>query len=332
MTRSSLLLLSFSALVFGQGTATIVGTVSDPFGHPFAIAPVQAKNVTTNTIQKTTANAKGEYSLSVEPGTYTVAVNLPAMRPFERAGVIAAAGKSIELKIMMQETTQLGTLGEDTAGALADAKLHAPPTGPTPRTVSGKPDLSGVWWRPIDVDPGKPVWLPNAQAVAKERLANNSVDSPQARCLPSPITRLGPLVQLVQSPQSLVMINDDESPGFRQYYLDGREHPKEPDPDLWYGHNTAHWEDDTLVVDRVSFNELVWLDQGAHPHSDKLHVIERYRRTDLGHLEQTVTVEDPGVLAQPWVIKRVADLAAKESIREFICAENNRDMPHMVGK
>ena len=63
--------------------------------------------------------------------------------------------------------------------------------------------------------------------------------------------------------------------------------------DLWYGDSIGHWEDDTLVVDRVTFNERVWLDQGAHPHSDKLHVIERYRRLDLGHLEKDVTVDDP---------------------------------------
>ena len=51
-----------------------------------------------------------------------------------------------------------------------------------------------------------------------------------------------------------------------------------------------------------------------------------------GHLGKEVTVEDPGVLAKPWTFKQVADLAAGEEIREFICAENNRDVVHMVGK
>jgi hypothetical protein len=109
-------------------------------------------------------------------------------------------------------------------------------------------------------------------------------------------------------------------------------HPKEPDFDLWYGDSIGHWEDDTLVVDRVTFKDEVWLDEEAHPHSDKLHVVERFRRPDLGHLERTVIVEDPGVLAKPWTMKQVSDLAAGEEIREFICAENNRDVPHLVGK
>ena len=76
----------------------------------------------------------------------------------------------------------------------------------------------------------------------------------------------------------------------------------------------------------------MWVDPGAHPHSDKLHVIERYSRPDLGHLEKDVTVEDPGRAGEAWTFKSVADLAAGEEIREFICAENNRDVPHMVGK
>ena len=146
------------------------------------------------------------------------------------------------------------------------------------------------------------------------------------------MTRWGPLFQLSQTKDALVVISDDESPGFHQFRLNRRAHPEEADRDLWYGDSIGHWEGDTLVVDRVSFKEDVWLDQAAHPHSDKLHVVERYRRPDLGHLEEEITVEDPGVLARPWVMKQVADLAANEEIREFICAENNRDLTHMVGK
>ena len=125
-------------------------------------------------------------------------------------------------------------------------------------------------------------------------------------------------------------ISDDDSPGFHQIYM-GRSHPKEADP-LWYGDSVARWDGDTLVVDRVNFDEGVWLDQDAHPHSDKLHVIERVRRPDLGHLETEITVEDPAVLAKPWTFKRTSDLAAGHSIREFMCTENNRDLEHLVGK
>ena len=181
------------------------------------------------------------------------------------------------------------------------------------------------------VDPGKPEWLPFAEKIAKERTANNRKDAPKARCLPSPLLFVGPLYEFVQSKSILVEISDDDSPGFHQIYLDGRGHPKEPDP-LWYGHSIGHWEGDTLVVDRVNFFEDVWLDQGNHPHTDKLHIVERYRRPDLGHLETEITVEDPGILAKPWTLKQVADLAPKEEIREFMCEEGNTDVPHMVGR
>jgi hypothetical protein len=322
------------ASAYGQSDrGSITGTVMDPFGHPFAGATVQAKNTQTASMAKAVSSTAGKYSLADLPaGTYDVSVNVGGVRPFERKGVAVEAAKSTELAIKFEEGTQLSTLGEDPLAIVADRQRHHPPSGPTPRTVDGKPDLSGVWWSPVTTDPGVAEWLPAAQATAKRRTDNNSIESPQARCLPSPVVRLGPLFALVQSKPLLVIISDDESPGFHQIHLDRGAHPKEVDPDLWYGDSIGHWEDDTLVVDRVSFKEQIWVDQAAHPHSDKLHVIERYRRPDLGHLEKEITVEDPGVLAKPWVMKQVADLAAGEEIREFICAENNRDVPHMVGK
>ncbi len=324
----------FAALSFGQSErGSISGVVQDPLGAALTVATVEAKNVATGSVSKAPSNAAGKYTLAdLAPGAYDISVAVPAVRPFEKKGVTVASGKALELNIKLQEGTQLSTLGEDTLGNIADRKRHNPPSGPTPRTADGKPDLSGTWWSPTMTDPGKPEWLLEAQAIAKRRLDNNGVDSPMAQCLPSAATRLGPLFILAQTKQLMIIISDDESPGFHQVHLDRSAHPKELDVDLWYGDSIGRWEGDTLVVDRAGFNERLWVDPGAHPHSDKLHVIERYSRPDLGHLEKDVTVEDPGVLAKPWSFKSVADLAAGEEIREFICAENNRDVPHMVGK
>lgn len=324
----------FAALSFAQTErGSISGVVQDPWGVAMANATVEAKNVASGTSSKAVSNAGGKYTLAdLSAGVYDISVAVPAVRPFQKTGVTVAAAKALELNIKLQEGTQLSTLGEDTLGAIADRKRHHPPSGPTPRTVDGKPDLSGTWWSPTTTDPGKPEWLPEAAAIAKRRLDNNGVDSPMAQCLPSAVTRLGPVFILAQTKQLMVIISDDESPGFHQVHLDRSAHPKELDVDLWYGDSIGRWEGDTLVVDRVGFNERLWVDPGAHPHSDKLHVIERYSRPDLGHLEKDVTVEDPGVLAKPWTFKSVAELAAGEEVREFICAENNRDVPHMVGK
>jgi Carboxypeptidase regulatory-like domain len=318
---------------FGQGDrGAISGSVKDPVGAIVAGASVQATNASTGTVYKSTSSKLGAYTIADLPsGSYEVSLSLPGVAPFAQKNVAVSAEKTARVDINLKEGTQLSTLGEDPLAIAADQKRHHPPSGPTPRTAEGKPDLSGVWWSPRTVDPGKPEFLPFAVEVARKRTEDNRKDSPQARCLPSAVTRIGPLYELVQTKAYLIMISDDDSPGFHQIYLNGRPHPKEPDP-LWYGDSIGHWEGDTLVVDRVNFEEQVWLDQDAHPHSDKLHIIERYRRVDLGHLETEVTVEDPGILAKPWTMKRVSDLAPGEQIREFICAENNTDIEHLVGR
>jgi hypothetical protein len=330
------------ALVFGltaiaaiaQNAASvgaISGTLFDSIGDPIDHNEVLAENSDTHAVFKATTSAIGKYTLSGLPaGKYFVVASAPGLKTFAMKGVVVQAALTLRFDIHLADTTQLNTLGEDRLRISEDNKRDHPPSGPTPRTPDGKPDLSGVWWQPRTVDPGKPEFLPAALAIQKERLANNLKDSPQAHCLPSAPLRNGPLWEFVQSKNFLVYISDDESPGFHQIYLDGRGHPADPNP-AWYGHSIGRWDGDTLVVDRVAFDPRVWLDVEAHPHSDKLHIIERYQRPDLGHLEIEITVDDPGVLAKPWTQKRVADLAHEE-IFEFICAENNKDVGHLVGK
>jgi len=324
--------LSVVASVAQTGAGSIEGTVFDPPGAIVPGAPVQARNADTGKAYRGTSAVDGTYKIPDLPaGRYDVSVTVGGLRNWEQKNVAVQAIKPLRLDIHLEEGTQLSTLGEDRLAVAADQKKHAPPTGPTPRTVDGKPDLSGIWWTPRTVDPGKPEMLAWAEAKAKERAENNRKDSPQARCLPSAVLRLGPVYEIVHSPKLLVEISDDDSPGFHQVYLDGRPHPKDPNP-AWYGHNIGHWEGDTLVVDRIGFNDKSWLDQEAHPHSEKLHVVERYRRPDLGHLETEITVEDPAILTKSWTMKRVSDLAPTEEIFEFICPENNRDVEHLIGK
>jgi hypothetical protein len=313
------------------GSGSISGTLFDSIGDPIDNNAVQAKNAGSGAVFKATTSATGKYTLAdLPPGTYDISAAVPGLRAFEKKGVAVQASQTASLDIRLGDTTQLNTLGEDRFRIAADTKRHAPPSGPAPRTYDGKPDLSGVWWQPRTVDPGKPEFLPAALAIQRQRQEANGKDSPQAHCLPSGALRNGPLWEFVQSKDFLVYISDDESPGFHQIYLDGRGHPADPNP-AWYGHSIGHWDGDTLVVDRIGFDNRVWLDTESHPHSDKLHIIERYHRPDLGHLEIEITVDDPGVLAKPWTQKRVADLAHEE-IFEFICTENNRDVEHLVGK
>ena len=108
--------------------------------------------------------------------------------------------------------------------------------------------------------------------------------------------------------------------------------PRTVDP-TWMGHSIGHWEGDTLVVDSVGFNGRAWIDLEGHPFTEKTHITERWRRPDLGHLEVEFTIDDPSSYVKPWTIKRISDLAPKgEEVAEYICTENNKDVPHLVGK
>ena len=242
---------------FAQSTAptgAISGTLFDSIGDPIANNEVLAENPESHAVFKARTSATGKYTLAdLPPGKYYVAASAPGLRPFVMRGVIVKESLTLNFDIHLGDTTQLNTLGEDRLRITADTKRHAPPSGPTPRTYDGKPDLSGVWWHPRTVDPGKPEFLPAAIAIQKQRLEANSKDSPQARCLPSAALRNGPLWEFVQSKDFLVYISDDESPGFHQIYLDGRGHPADPNP-AWYGHSIGRWDGDTLVVDRVGFD------------------------------------------------------------------------------
>jgi hypothetical protein len=88
---------------------------------------------------------------------------------------------------------------------------------------------------------------------------------------------------------------------WREIWMDGRELPEIEDlPLRWNGHSVGRWEGDTLVVESVGFDDRSWLDKLGYPHSDQMHVEERYRRVDSGTLELVVTVTDPVVYTRPW--------------------------------
>jgi hypothetical protein len=70
----------------------------------------------------------------------------------------------------------------------------------------------------------------------------------------------------------------------------------------------------------------------AYPHTEMLHVVQRYRRPDAGHIEKEVTIEDPGTFTKPWRIRQTWELVPGEEVHEYICNENERDASHLKGK
>lgn len=332
----SLIGMSFAFLAppatFSQSEpASIAGTVSDQEGRALPKAVVQVTNSRTGTSYRTSSAAAGDYAFAqLPPGTYEVSALVPGMLPFQRPGIVVGEGATVRLDIGLRDF-QLNTLGEDRQFLASLMTARPAPAGPTPRTAGGKPDLSGVWAPSFPVDPGKPEPLPWAATLSRERLANNLKDLPTSRCLPAAITQTGTFVyyKLVQTPALLVVLSEGDLP--RQIFLDGRGHPRDPDP-TWLGYSIGRWEGDTLVVDSVGFNDKTWLGLQAYPHTERMHVIERYRRPDFGHLQTEITIDDPGAFVQPWTIKKVSVLAPNEEITELVCAENNRDVEHLVGK
>jgi hypothetical protein len=84
-------------------------------------------------------------------------------------------------------------------------------------------------------------------------------------------------------------------------------------------------------VDTIGFNDKSWFDNIGHPHSDKLHVVERYTRTSLGEMAGVFTIDDPGAYSRPFTVSFTARLMPKDELMEYVCNENNQDVPGLVG-
>jgi hypothetical protein len=213
---------------------------------------------------------------------------------------------------------------------------------PSPHASDGKPDLSGVWM-PEDqkffgnlatgLKPEDVVLQPWASALQKQRTANQHSEDPLARCLPHGVPRINTNglfpFKIVQTP-GLVVILYEQLNLFRQVFMDGRKLANDANP-TWLGYSTGRWDGDTLVIDTSGFNGLTWLDTAqGHPATEVLHVQERFRRPDFGNLEIQATIDDPKAYSKPWTttIQR-NHLQLETEILEFVCNENEKDIPHM---
>jgi hypothetical protein len=248
----------------------------------------------------------------------------------------------------------------------AHPKLDAP----TPRTAEGHPDLSGVWenygayiGRPpagfpepdrnavpapppppgpppatfFDIGAGVKGGLPlkpQAAALLKQRISENSKDNPDAHCLPMGLMQLHLHPQprkIIQTPGVTVIIYEANS-GLRQIFTDGRPLPPKDAQPWWYGYSVGHWDGDTLVVETTGFRDDVWLDVNGSPLTNAGKMTEKYRRPTYGKLDMEVTIEDPAVYTKPFTVSVHQQLMPATDLIEFICSENERSDAHLVGK
>ena len=305
-------------------SGSIAGTVTDPEGSGVSPARVEAKNSATGKAYTAATNVKGSFSIGPLPsGTYDITVPPVGFtfNKYERKGVSVRAGETARLDIRLPWGGNLGTPGDDFSLIAPRASAK----GPAPRGRDGKPDLSGVWiGNAPEVD--TPGLLPWAEAITKQRRAKGT-GNPGESCLPGDVFLVSPFIyKIIQTPSVIAILWEGNVPGFTQIFLDGRKHPSDPFPS-WMGDSIGRWERDTLVVDTVGFNEQSWI--RVYPHTEKLHVVQRYTRPNLGRLEKEVTIDDPGTFTKPWKIRVGWDLAPGEEVHEYICNENEKDVPHM---
>lgn len=195
------------------------------------------------------------------------------------------------------------------------------------RLADGHPDLgSGGIWLPDHVaDMGAGIDVP-FQPAAKLKFEQNRAlkqNETDRRCLPPGVPRITFMArpfEIVQTPNRILFIYEGGAHVWRQVWMDGRPHPKDPNPD-WLGHSIGHWEGDTLVVDSVGFNDRTWLDDAGHPHTEQLHVIERYTRTSPLKMKYEVVIDDPGAYTHSWVAGNNLAFRPGGNLAEDICLD-----------
>jgi len=241
---------------------------------------------------------------------------------------------------------QGGDGGQGVVGGVGtpSGRSTAPPK-PAPRDADGRALLGGSapaekgLWLPVFgiTDPIAPVatvpFQPWARAVYDDRQKHEL--EPHTRCKPSGVARqfLTPYgVEFVELRElQRVYIFDVGGPHtYRTIYMDGRTHPSQWTPSF-YGHSIGWWEGDTLVVDTTGFNEGFWLDRRGLPHTEALHTIERFTRSNAATIAYRVTVDDPGAYTAPWTANFNLRWENGTELFEYVCQQSNFAGTLMVG-
>jgi hypothetical protein len=200
---------------------------------------------------------------------------------------------------------------------------------PMPRMPDGKPNFTGVYNSAAGRDPIQATLKPGAE---KYKVVRGPTDAGvYANCMPTgvPLAYFVPYQWEIVQGLDKVVILYEYLHMFRVVSINGT-HPADPDP-TWMGDSIGHWEGDTLVVDSVGFNDRTEL-PGAYRHSEALHVVERFHRTDADHLQWEATIEDPNVFAKPFTLTRTFPLRTDlDKVDEYVC-ENNKDYKDLFGK
>jgi len=213
------------------------------------------------------------------------------------------------------------------------------PSKPAPRTADGHPDLNGYWKGMRDTVPtgniakdlpGLKLPLTPAGEAAWKHNVTATID-PESLCILGGIPRhnaSGLAFRILQAPTRVAFLYAYSY--YRLIPVDGSKHSEDPDPSF-FGEEIGRWEGDALVIDSIGFKDTqVWADENGSPHSDALHVVERWTRPDADHVHVETLIEDPKFYTTPFKYSRTWVLGKPgEDLHEFACSENNVDREHM---
>jgi hypothetical protein len=177
---------------------------------------------------------------------------------------------------------------------------------------------------------------PWAAAVYNYNSANHSKYDPEGYCLPpgGPRMMATPYpMEIIQLPEQkrIVMIFEGATHIWREIYMDGRPHPEgDALNPTFLGHSVGKWEGDTLVVDVVGFNEHTWIDYFGHPHTDLLHIVEKFSRPNKNTLAYEATFDDPGAYTKPFTVRWNINWNPDGELTEYICQENNKYLQRLT--
>jgi hypothetical protein len=180
---------------------------------------------------------------------------------------------------------------------------------------------------------------PWAASLYKIRQGAGQKDDPHARCLPPGGPRQfqtpnGFEFLEVPDQKKIVIVFGGGPRSWRVIYTDGRALPKADEDRIptYFGYSSGHWEGDTLVVESEGYNEKFWFHRGGLPHTDALHLTERFSRPDYDTLKYEVTVNDPKAYTKPWTGGFTVpwtytnwDGTPGGEIQEYLCQDNERD-------
>ena len=316
-----------------QRAGQLPARIMDFKAEPASIQPGQSvtltwstENPTGSTIDPDLGRVTPRGARQLSPSrttTYTLTVRGPNNQVLTRAVTINVAGTT--------------PVAESVAAAEA-AKREIP------RTANGKPDLSGVYDFSMGgggrgarggrggnaaAAPEGPVLKAGAEKFKPVRAPDYAGGTADCMPLAGPQAFSVPYqFQIVESPHSVAILYG--YPGtFRSIPTDGGPHSPDPDP-TWMGESIGHWDGDTLVVDTVGFNDKTEIN--GYLHTEALHIVERFRRSEYNTLQYEATLEDPNVFVKPFTVSRGFALRTDMAkVDEFVC-EHNPDYSKLFQK